>query len=70
MDWVDIGFQGKDPATDLRGAGMLGLENLLAITDEGSKYRDGALKIYNDSMNPKCWYFFAVTGLNITQRLV
>ena len=26
MEWVDIGFQGKDPATDFRGAGMLGLE--------------------------------------------
>lgn len=24
--WVDIGFQGKDPATDFRGAGLLGLE--------------------------------------------
>ena len=26
MQWVDIGFQGKDPSTDFRGAGMLGLE--------------------------------------------
>ena len=26
--WEDIGFQGNDPATDLRGAGMLGLVNL------------------------------------------
>ena len=26
MEWVDIGFQGKDPATDFRGAGTLGLE--------------------------------------------
>jgi len=26
MDWVEIGFQGKDPATDFRGAGILGLE--------------------------------------------
>ena len=26
--WEDIGFQGNDPATDLRGAGMLGLINL------------------------------------------
>ena len=24
--WIDIGFQGKDPATDFRGAGVLGLE--------------------------------------------
>jgi hypothetical protein len=24
--WIEIGFQGKDPATDFRGAGTLGLE--------------------------------------------
>jgi hypothetical protein len=24
-DWQDIGFQGKDPATDFRGTGYLGL---------------------------------------------
>jgi hypothetical protein len=29
MEWVDIGFQGKDPATDFRGVGILGLEQLL-----------------------------------------
>ena len=23
--WIDIGFQGKDPKTDFRGAGILGL---------------------------------------------
>ena len=27
--WQIIGFQGKDPKTDFRGMGMLGLENLL-----------------------------------------
>ena len=24
--WIEIGFQGKDPATDFRGAGILGLD--------------------------------------------
>jgi len=27
--WGEIGFQGKDPMTDFRGMGMLGLDNLL-----------------------------------------
>jgi len=27
--WGDIGFQGEDPATDFRGMGLLGFENLL-----------------------------------------
>ena len=66
MEWVDIGFQGKDPATDFRGAGTLGLQQLLAITDENSKYRKEALRMYRDSINVKHWYFFAASGLNIT----
>ena len=24
--WIDIGFQGMDPATDFRGSGLLGLK--------------------------------------------
>ena len=70
MDWVEIGFQGKDPATDFRGAGILGLEQLLYITDEGSVYRNAALKMFKDSGDPKNWYFFAVAGLNVTAKLL
>ena len=69
-DWKQVGFQGKDPATDFRGVGILGLDNLLAITDEGSPYRDEAKKMYQDSINPECWYYFAVTGLSITKKLL
>jgi hypothetical protein len=29
--WGSIGFQGDDPATDLRGVGMLGLLQLLYL---------------------------------------
>ena len=41
--WIDIGFQGKDPATDFRGAGLYGLTQLLAITNEDSIHRLKAL---------------------------
>lgn len=27
--WEEIGFQGADPATDFRGAGILGLNQLI-----------------------------------------
>ena len=27
--WVQVGFQGNDPSTDVRGTGMLGVLNLL-----------------------------------------
>jgi hypothetical protein len=26
--WIDIGFQGADPITDLRGSGLLGLNQI------------------------------------------
>lgn len=29
--WTALGFQGDDPATDLRGAGMLGLLQLFYL---------------------------------------
>lgn len=29
--WAALGFQGDDPATDLRGAGVLGLLQLLYL---------------------------------------
>ena len=32
--WEDVGFQGSDPATDLRGCGMLGLTQLLCLVTQ------------------------------------
>ena len=26
--------------------------------------------MFDDSLNPEHWYFFAVTGINITQKLI
>ena len=41
--WALMGFQGSDPATDLRGAGMLGLLHLLCL---GTHNREGAAALY------------------------
>lgn len=68
-EWIEIGFQGADPATDFRAVGILGLQQLLTVcTDQ--RYKQAALKMYEDSQNQECWYFFAVTGLNITSKLI
>ena len=67
--WIDIGFQGADPATDFRGSGILGLDQLLSITTE-SAYKTKALDMYRLSTIEEHWYFFAVTGINITQKLI
>jgi hypothetical protein len=32
--WISIGFQGNDPSTDFRGAGVLGLINLYRLSSK------------------------------------
>lgn len=64
--WIDVGFQGEDPATDFRGAGFLGLENLIYFTETYPQY---ALKTYKESCDPKHHYFFAAAGLYLTLEI-
>ena len=45
--WIDIGFQGADPATDFRGAGLLGLKQLHRFVT-GATHEE-AVAIYKDS---------------------
>ena len=46
--WIDIGFQGMDPATDFRGAGLLGLSQLSSLVTD-AKYREKGLAMYAES---------------------
>eukprot|EP00741_Cyanophora_paradoxa_P009692 tig00001600_g9390.t1 len=57
-EWGEIGFQGKDPATDFRGMGILGLLNLIYFAKMDSKQ---ARSICSDPVLP-----FAITGINLT----
>jgi hypothetical protein len=61
--WQQIGFQGDDPATDFRGMGILGLDNLLYFTRE---YPGTARHLLSHSQHPKYGYTLAVVGINIT----
>ena len=63
--WIDIGFQGQDPATDFRGSGLLGLKMLHTLCTD-TRYRSKALQMYEASTVKEQWFFFAVTGINIT----
>ena len=67
--WIDIGFQGVDPATDFRGAGLLGLKQLVTLCTSANS-REKALELYRASQVQEQWFFFAVTGINITQKLL
>ena len=63
---VKIGFQGKDPITDFRGSGLLGLKHLWQF----SLYDLKSKNVYKVATNEKTWYFYAATGINITGKVI
>ncbi|XP_052834088.1 ELMO domain-containing protein 2, partial [Octopus bimaculoides] len=64
--WVDIGFQGNQPYTDLRGMGMLGLTQLWYFV---VNYPNEARQVYSHSLHPGCGYPFAIVGISLTSML-
>ncbi|XP_063233293.1 ELMO domain-containing protein 3-like isoform X2 [Bacillus rossius redtenbacheri] len=64
--WQQIGFQGNDPGTDLRGVGMLGLLQLLYLA--GSPHlMPLARDIYRVSLDEQQNFPLAVLSLNMTR---
>lgn len=64
---MDIGFQGKDPTTDLRGAGMLGLRNLYYFVSES---QENSMEVYRVASDAQTWYFFCASGINFTGKII
>jgi hypothetical protein len=62
--WERIGFQGTDPATDLRGAGMLGVLQFLAFVCKYHIYLRSEVLPYADS--EANGFPLAITLLNFT----
>eukprot|EP00192_Tetraselmis_astigmatica_P003290 CAMPEP_0117651604 /NCGR_PEP_ID=MMETSP0804-20121206/2182_1 /TAXON_ID=1074897 /ORGANISM="Tetraselmis astigmatica, Strain CCMP880" /LENGTH=597 /DNA_ID=CAMNT_0005457595 /DNA_START=246 /DNA_END=2036 /DNA_ORIENTATION=- len=62
--WADVGFQGDDPATDLRGCGMLGLLQLLYLWDHNPS---NAATVYRLSRHPEQEFPLAVVAMNVTK---
>jgi hypothetical protein len=60
--WADIGFQGRDPATDLRSTGVL---SLLLIYFLGKTYPNYFKEVYNSSTNGIFEYPFAISLVKI-----
>ena len=70
-DWIKIGFQANDPATDFRGAGILGLQQLVSMVCWSDLTKRKVVHtMYKDSTNEQHWYFFCCAGLNITGKLI
>jgi len=61
--WELVGFQGNDPATDLRGVGMLSLLNALFLV---TRRRELAQKLYTLSRGDRDFPFMAVS-INLTK---
>merc|ERR1712110_554062 len=62
--WKDIGFQGKDPATDFRAAGLLQI--FLILMCDGKKLRE----IFQKAQNLENQFPFCVVTINITVRIM
>jgi hypothetical protein len=65
--WQLIGFQGSDPATDFRGMGLLGLDQLIFFA---KKYPRHAQKALTTSRHPQHWYVWACVGINLTSWIM
>jgi hypothetical protein len=65
-DWKQIGFQGTNPATDFRGSGILGLDNLLYFAH---KYPDKFHSMFTRTRQTSTSYPFVIAGLNVTMLL-
>ncbi len=64
-EWGEVGFQGSDPSTDFRGMGMLGLEQLVFL----SQQRGGqdALALLAEADHPRRYFPYAATGMSMTK---
>ncbi|KAI6198268.1 hypothetical protein M3Y99_01892800 [Aphelenchoides fujianensis] len=61
--WQEIGFQGEEPATDWRGMGILGLENLVFYAQHDAENCRRVLKL---SEHEVYGFPFAICGITIT----
>ncbi|KAH9459235.1 hypothetical protein MJO29_010319 [Puccinia striiformis f. sp. tritici] len=62
--WQEIGFQGTDPSTDLRGAGLLGLDALIVF---GRYFGSIGQEIVTEAIEGgSSWYPWALASINIT----
>lgn len=66
-DWGDVGFQTKDPKSDFRGGGLLGLEQLLHIANTRT---DAARRMLVEPADEQARYPWACAGINVTMEAV
>mmetsp|Transcript_5810 Transcript_5810/g.22046 ORF Transcript_5810/g.22046 Transcript_5810/m.22046 type:complete len:448 (+) Transcript_5810:267-1610(+) len=65
--WKDIGFQGKDPNSDFRAAGVWALQNLLYFSET---YPKKFKRMVKKTRHEKNAYPFAIAAINVTMLLL
>ncbi len=68
--WGAFGFQGKDPATDFRGAGQLALEHMLYFVTKHPRTLEAIAETPADHAPITAHYPFAVASINISMLLL
>eukprot|EP00053_Salpingoeca_punica_P026433 m.20542 g.20542 ORF g.20542 m.20542 type:complete len:324 (+) comp8740_c0_seq1:196-1167(+) len=63
--WTEIGFQGRDPATDFRGMGVLSLKNIVYFARH---FPEDVARVMRPANDPFA-YPFAAAGINLTAHL-
>lgn len=69
-DWKELGFQGRDPATDFRGMGILGLRQLLAFSESAQGKSMFCSLLSSSSSTGHLNFPFAIAGINITSSIL
>mmetsp|Transcript_42064 Transcript_42064/g.40333 ORF Transcript_42064/g.40333 Transcript_42064/m.40333 type:complete len:126 (+) Transcript_42064:316-693(+) len=62
--WIDVGFQGKNPRTDFRGGGLL---SLLCLRYFVTNYREYFDEMLRDTTSG---FFLSISSINITHTLI
>lgn len=66
-DWGTIGFQQKNPVSDFRGGGMLGL---LQVVHFAQTRTHTAHKMLHEPSRPEARYPWACAGINVTMKAI
>jgi len=66
-DWTEIGFQNRNPVTDLRGMGILSLVFLHNFT---KNYNSQSRSLLLESLNPQRYFPFSAVGINLASFIM
>ena len=62
-EWKKYGFQNKNPRTDFRGAGLMGLKNLINYVETNNL-------IFLEMIKDENEFIFAISSINVSYYLM